>query len=259
MSTVHEPPDASKPVIVADACAYRYQNGGICGCTAADLIHAVVGSAAYESLSTRQRSVLFDEIGGVHPFASTATEPPSSPTPTSAPQPAEVPTAQPFMSAEGGSSAGQARQETRDTITLLPCPFCGAQPTSRAYSTGVPGMEDCDGWMIACRQAGCGLAHIDGDDEAQAAAKWNARVYPRITVHDYTHPAETCDEPGCEHVTRRTCEGAVKVERFLRDTLRERTTLLRKADPAWAARADMRVLRAIFADDVDDDAAGGRS
>src|ERR1051326_5700338 len=151
MSTVHEPPDASKPVIVADACAYRYQNGGICGCTAADLIHAVVGSAAYESLSTRQRSVLFDEIGGVHPFASTATEPPSSPTPTSAPQPAEVPTAQPFMSAEGGSSAGQARQETRDTITLLPCPFCGAQPTSRAYSTGVPGMEDWDGWSPVVR------------------------------------------------------------------------------------------------------------
>jgi len=64
--------------------------------------------------------------------------------------------------------------------------------------------------------------------------------------HDWTHPAEYCDESECDHVTRRTCEGAEKLTRWLRDTLRERTRLLCEADPKWSERAAANLLRAVF-------------
>ena len=72
-----------------------------------------------------------------------------------------------------------------------------------------------------------------------------ASAPPTLGPHDWTHPAEYCDEPGCNHITRRTCEGAAKVEKFLRETLQKRTELLRKADPLWAKQADANIARAI--------------
>jgi hypothetical protein len=53
---------------------------------------------------------------------------------------------------------------------LLPCPFCGKQPSSKWQGGSVPGAEDCAYWGIDCCNA---FAHAD--DEADAAAAWNTR------------------------------------------------------------------------------------
>jgi hypothetical protein len=72
--------------------------------------------------------------------------------------------------------------------------------------------------------------------------------------HDWTHAADDCDEPGCDHITRRTCEGAEKTIKFLRDLLAKRTARLANADPAWAAQAARNVFRAVGYTDEEIDA-----
>ena len=57
---------------------------------------------------------------------------------------------------------------------LLPCPFCGAMPTSKWASPNVPGMEDCGYWGIDC--GGCESAHVHADSEEEAIAAWNRRA-----------------------------------------------------------------------------------
>jgi hypothetical protein len=74
--------------------------------------------------------------------------------------------------------------------------------------------------------------------------------------HDWTHPVYDCDEPGCDHITRRTCEGAEKTIKFLRDLLAKRTARLANADPAWAAQAARNVFRAVGYTDEEIDAIG---
>lgn len=69
--------------------------------------------------------------------------------------------------------------------------------------------------------------------------------------HDWTHPAEHCDEPECGHITRRTCEGAEKLTKWLRETLQKRTEQLTEADPNWAVRAAENLVRAVFAERLD--------
>lgn len=71
--------------------------------------------------------------------------------------------------------------------------------------------------------------------------------------HDTTHPADMCDDPDCDHITRRTCEGAEKLNRFLRETLRERTKQLAKADPAWAEQAAKNLFRSLYGDEWEEE------
>lgn len=68
-------------------------------------------------------------------------------------------------------------------------------------------------------------------------------------VHDWTHPAADCEVPGCDHITRRTCEGAENLIAYLRETVRRRTDLLCKADPRWAKQAEENLMRALFSED----------
>ena len=95
---------------------------------------------------------------------------------------------------------------------------------------------------------------LTSDDDLEAAIqsvrRFRAADAPStLNPHDWTHPAEDCDVPDCNHITRRTCEGAEKVTKWLMKTLRERTDQLCKADPEWARRAEDRLLRAIFGED----------
>jgi hypothetical protein len=73
-------------------------------------------------------------------------------------------------------------------------------------------------------------------------------------IHDWTHPADDCDEPGCDHITRRTCENAERTIKFLRELLAKRTARLAKADPAWAAQAARNLFRAVGYTDEEIDA-----
>jgi hypothetical protein len=62
-------------------------------------------------------------------------------------------------------------------------------------------------------------------------------------VHDWTHPADGCEEPNCNHITPRTCEQAEKTIKFYRYLLGRMRERLYKADPD-AARQDWERLMA---------------
>lgn len=166
---------------------------------------------------------------------------------------------------------------------LLPCPFCGNSDGVEVVAEGFAPWVKCH----TCGADGPDIYEAEERTPSrdEAVAVWNHRpaneriaeletqrtelqaantreverrreaererdaLKTAMSIHNWTHPAEECDEPDCDHVTRRTCEGAEKVTKFLRETLRKRTELLCKADPEWEKRASENVLRAVFGDD----------
>lgn len=67
----------------------------------------------------------------------------------------------------------------RHTATLLPCPFCGGEPSSIAF-----GMSICDGHQIVCENKCAAGPFVDGKDEAEASKFWNNRInsHERLTA-----------------------------------------------------------------------------
>jgi hypothetical protein len=59
-------------------------------------------------------------------------------------------------------------QET-ETVSLLPCPFCGSQP--ECFPSG-----DGTGTMIECISPDCVHPHVSYYGDGEAARRWNTRV-----------------------------------------------------------------------------------
>ncbi len=54
---------------------------------------------------------------------------------------------------------------------LLPCPFCGVNPTSRICGDG-------ETWVVACEETDCGFSAVHRDSEKEAIAEWQSRRWP---------------------------------------------------------------------------------
>lgn len=67
---------------MSELCTYVYPGArGKCNLPESDLLHAVEGTSANAALSVRQRLILTDEIGGMHPFTTDATDAKTLPIP----------------------------------------------------------------------------------------------------------------------------------------------------------------------------------